>query len=327
MFRVDRAFIILVLAACVGYYCASSLAQDFPSRPVRLIVPYPPGGGTDALARTISKGLYERWRQPVIHDNRPGGDATIGVHLASNAAPDGHTLVMIITTHAVQPSLKTRLPYDLLKDFSPIIRVAEAPSILVVNRSLRVDSVAGLISLAKSKVGQLNFAGTGVGGPAHLAGELFNFLTGVNTVHVPYKGGGPALIDVIGGHVDFMFSTMLAAVSHLQSGRLKGLAVTGSRRSPVVPDLPTVAESGVKGYEFVTWYGVVTRSGTPRPIIDKLYSDIHAIVKAPEVSQSFAAQGAQIVGSGPTEFAAYLDSELKKWARVVKQANIRSTNE
>lgn len=306
---------VVFASLCHG---ASAAGEDFPNRPVRLIVPYPPGGGTDTLGRVISTGLRASWPQPVVHDNRPGGDATIGVRLAAGAAPDGYTMVMIITTHAVHESLKPDLPYKILSDFAPVINVAEAPGVLVAHPSSGLKSVSDLISMAKAKPGQLNFAGTGTGGPAHLSAELLNSIAGMDTVHVPYKGGGPALVALMGGHVHFMISTMPAAVPHVRSGKLNALAVTGSRRSVTLPDLPTVAESGLKGYEFVTWYGVVTRAGTPREIVDKMYTDIHAVIKAPEVSKLFAAQGVQIVGSGPKEFAAYLRAEVQKWERVVR---------
>ena len=315
-----RLTVLMLCALLLG--SRSSSAQEFPARPIRFIVPLAAGGGADVLARVISTKLYERLGKPVILDNRPGGDTTIGVNMAAKAAPDGYTMLLIYSIHAVHPSIKRHLPYDIVKDFSPVIQLAQAPSLVVTNPSLPVTSIRDLINLVKEKPGQLTFAGSGVGGSSHLAGELFNTLAGVKMLHVPYKGSGPGLIDVIGGHVDLMFPTMLAAVPHVRSGKLRALAVTGLRRSPILPELPTVAESGIKDYEFVTWYGVLVPSGTPRPIVNKLYSEIQSIIKTHEVTRVFAVQGAQITGDGPEKFSAYINSEIKKWARIAKEANI-----
>ena len=316
-----RSFLLMLFAWLLAGANNVS-AADFPSGPLRFIVPFPPGGGTDFMARVIGRKLSERWGQPVIIDNRPGGDGIIGVQLASKASPDGYTLAVIILTHAVQPSLKSRLPYDLMRDFAPVIYFADTALVLVTH-ALPVTSIRELIALAKAKPGQLNFAGAGIGGAAHLGGELFNYLAGVKITHIPYKGTGPAIIDVAGGHVNLMFSGISGAMPYLQSGKLRALAVTGSKRVPTLPELPTIAESGVDNYEIVAWYGVVVRSGTPRPIIDKLFAEIHSIISTREVTQLFSDQGAQVVGIGPREFSAFLESEIKKWSRVAKQAGIQ----
>lgn len=310
--------VMVVLLAAYGH----AAAQVFPQRPVRFIVPYSPGGGADALARIITRGLATRWSQPVIIDNRPGGDATIGVQLTAQAPADGHTMVLIITSHAVHPSIK-KLPYDLTRDFAPISNVLEGPAILVVNPSLKVNSVKELISVAKAREGQLNFGAPGVGGPGHLSGIMFNHLAGVKTTHVPYRGASAVITGLLSGEVDFMFATALSGMPHIKSGKVKALAVTGAKRSPIAPELPTMIESGLKNFESVTWYGVLTRAGTPPPLVEKIAADILAVVKTPEATQQLTSQGVEIVGMGPKQFTAYLSSEIKKWAVIAKQANMQ----
>ena len=308
----------------VAFHAMDTFAQDYPNRAVRLIVPYTAGGGTDILARVIGKGLSEKWKQPVVVENKPGGDATIGIDIAAHAEPDGYTLAMVLTTHAVQASLKSGLPYDLLRDFAPITELAEVPSVLVVSNKVNAKSVAELVELARKEPGRLTFAGTGTGGPAHLAAELFNSLAGIKTLHVPYKGGSQALTDLMGAQVDFMFTTALAGLPAIQSGRVKALAVTGARRTSILLDVPTMDEAGVKGYNFVTWYGVVTRKGTPNAIVQKVSADIRDVVNAPEAGQTLAKEGAQVVASSPEVFAQYLDAEVRQWATVVRNANLKS---
>lgn len=308
------------LAALPSAYAA--FAAEFPQRPVRFIVPYPPGGGADSLVRIITKGLATRWNQPIVVDNRPGGDATIGVLLTGQAPADGHTLVLIITSHAVHPSIK-KLPYDLVRDYAPVSNVLEGPAILVTNPALKVNSVKELISLAKARDGQLNFGAPGIGGPGHLSGIMFNSQAGVKTTHIPYKGASAVITGLLSGEVDFMFATVLSGMPHVKSGRVKALAVTSAKRSPIVPELPTMIESGLKDFESVTWYGVLARAGTPTPIVEKIHSDILAVVKTPEVTQTLSAQGVQIIGMPPQQFAAHIKSEIKKWGVVVKQANLQ----
>ena len=308
--------------ACLWTLPPHAIAQNFPSHPLRFIVPFPPGGGTDLMSRIIGKKLSERWEQPVIMDNRAGGDGIIGVEALSKAAPDGYSLAVIILTHAVQPSLHSHMPYDLMRDFAPVIYFANSPLVLVTRATLPVTSVKDLIALAKSRPGQLNFAGGGTGGAAHLGGELFNYLADVRMTHVPYKGTGPAITDLVGGHVDLMFSGVAGAMPHIQSGKLRAIAVSGLKRSPTLPDLPSIAESGVKDYEVVAWYGVVVRAGTPAHVVDKFFKEISNIINTPEVTKLFADLGAQIVGSGPREFSAFLGVEIRKWSQVVKRAGI-----
>ncbi len=297
-------------------------AADFPARPVRFIVPYPPGGGADTLARIVTKGLSARWSQPVVVDNRPGADATIGVHLTAQSPPDGHTMVLIITSHAVHPALR-KLPYDLERDLAPVSNMLEGPAVLVVHPALKVNSVNELIGLAKSREGKLNFGAPGVGGPGHLSGIMFNHLAGVKTTHIPYKGASAVITALVGGEVQFMFATVLSGMPHVASGRLKALAVTSAKRSSIVPELPTMIEAGLDTFESVTWYGVVTRAGTPASVVDKAHADIMAVVKTPDVTRQLMSQGVQIVGMNPAQFSAHLRSEVKKWALIAKQANMQ----
>ena len=297
-------------------------AQEFPARPVRLIIPLAPGGGADVLVRAFSSKLGERWGKPILIDNRPGGDTTIGVNVAAKSPADGYTMLLIYSIHAVHPSIKRNLPYDIVRDFSPVINLAEAPSLLVVHPSLPATSIRNIIAMAKEKPGTLTFAGSGTGGSSHLAGELFNTLAGTKMLHVPYKGAGPAMTDVMGGHVNMIFATMLAAMPHVRSGKLRALASTGKMRSPLLPEIETVAEAGLKDYEFVTWYGLIQPAGTPRAITDKIHSDVLAIINTREVGELYANQGTQVNGDGPDRFAAYIKSEIEKWARVAREAGI-----
>ena len=297
-------------------------AQEFPTHPLRMIVPVSAGGGADVIARVIAKNLQKNLGQPVIVDNRPGADTIIGTQIVATSAPDGYTLLLNYSLVVVQPSLRARLPYDLVKDLAPVINLMEAPSLAAARQSLPVSSIRDLLALAKEHPGKLTYGEGGTGGPSHLAAELFDALDGVKMLRVSYKGSEPALIDLAGGHIDVSFSTIVSAVPFVRSRKVKPLAVTGSKRSPVFPELPTVAEAGVKDYEYVTWYGLFVRAGTPKPIIDRLYSEVRAIIMTNDVAQLFAQQGAQVVGSGPQEFSVYINAELKKWAQVVKQANI-----
>ena len=296
-------------------------AAEFPGHAVRFIVSWTPGGGADSLARLLSKGLTEQWKQPVVVENKPGADATIGIQALTMAPADGYTFAIIITSHAVHPSVRKALPYRFPQDFAGVINMVEAPNLLVVNPNLKVDSVRDLIALGKTR--SLNFGAPGLGGPGHLGGVMFNMMAGIDAVHVPYAGGSPTLTAVMRGDVDFMFTTLLSGLPHAKSGRVKAIAITSANRSPLWPELPTVAESGLKGFELVTWYGIITRAGTPKPIVDRLAKDIAAVLAQPEVTERMAAEGMRVVAAGPDEFDPYLQSEVRRWASVVKQANIQ----
>src|SRR5436190_1683824 len=272
------------LAACV-IFIASLTASDatlgqhdaaqlYPSKPIRLIVPFAAGGGTDLTARAIAQRLTEAWGQPVIVDNRPGANGTIGVDIAAKSAPDGYTLTMISSSHSVNVSLYKNLPYDLVKDLTPITQATTQPYALVVNPSLPVKSVAELIALAKSKPGVLNYGSSGIGGLSHLSGALFAALAHIKLTHIPYKGGAPAMTEVISGQIDMLFSTLLQSHAQIEAGKLRPLAITTAKRSPAAPQLPTMIEAGVPGFEVAGWYGVLAPAGTPAPIVDKLNKDI-----------------------------------------------------
>jgi tripartite-type tricarboxylate transporter receptor subunit TctC len=316
-------FVALVAALCAAAAFAQGPAQGYPNKPIRLIVPVAPGGGTDFTARLIGQKLNDAWGQPVIVDNRPGAAGNIGVEIAAKAVPDGYTLVIPITSFPINPSLYSSLPFDTVKDFSPVVLVTSAPLLLVVNPSLQAKSVSELIALAKAKPGQLNFANSGSGTTAHLAGELFKRMAGVDIVSVAYKGGGPAIIALVGGEVQMYFSTIPAALTQVKAGRLRALAVTSSKRVPQVADVPTVAESGLPGFEVVAWFGLFTPAGTPRPVVQKLNAEIVKILDAPDTRQRLSGDGLIPGGGKPEELGAFLKAEIAKWSKLIKEAGIR----
>ncbi|MBI2318924.1 MAG: tripartite tricarboxylate transporter substrate binding protein, partial [Betaproteobacteria bacterium] len=298
------------------------LAQRYPSKPIRLIVPFPPGGGNDILARIIAPKLTESLGQQIVIDNRPGATGTIGSELAARSAPDGYTLLMVTSsTIAVNPSL-SKLPYDPLNDFAPVTQLAGYQLILVVNPSVPAKSVKELIALAKSKPGQLNYASPGSGTSMHLAGELFNAMAGVDMVHIPYKGSVPGMTDMLGGRVQIGFNTMLSTMPYVKAGKLRALALTSAERSPALPDLPTVAEAGVPGYEATSWYGIVAPARTPKEIITELNTELVKILKMPDIREKLSSQGVEPVTNTPEQFAAYIKAEIAKWAKVIKDRNV-----
>jgi len=307
----------LILLGVVGV----SRAADFPSKPVKFVVSWSPGGGADALARRLAKGLAEKWGQPVIVENKPGADATIGIQSMLQFPADGHTIGLIITSHTVHPSVRKVLPYDLLRDFVGVTNVMEAPNLLVVNPKLPVKNLSELIALGKTR--SLNFAAPGLGGPGHLGGVMFNSMTGLNAMHIPYPGGSPALMGVVRGDADFMFTTMLSGMPQAKSGQVKAIAITSMERSALETEIPTVSESGLKGFELVTWYGIIAKAGTPKHILEKLASDIESVAKSPDVTSFLVKENARVVASSPEKFGLQLKNEVKKWAEIVKQANIQ----
>lgn len=310
----------------IGLLAAVTLpaaAQAYPDRPIRLVVPYAPGGGTDLTSRLIAQRLTERFRQQVIVDNRAGGASNIGAEIVARSTPDGYTLMMAGISFSINTSIFSKLGYDPIRDFDPVSLVATVPLIAVVHPSVPAASIKELIALAKAKPGTLNYASGGTGTANHIAGELFKYMTGTNIVHVPYKGGGPALADVVGGHAQVLFNTMTSTVGFMNSGKLRALAVTGKQRSPGVPNLPTVAEAGVPGYDVGAWFGIVVPKGTPRPIVMKLNDEIVRITRTTEARAQFTAQGAEAVGSTPEDFARHLRIEIDKWAKVAKAAGMR----
>jgi tripartite-type tricarboxylate transporter receptor subunit TctC len=296
----------------------------YPTKPLKMILPFPGGGPTDIVARLAGQKLADALGEAVVIDNRPGGGGVIGAVLAAKAPADGYTLLLGgITTFGVAPSVHKDLPFDPVRDFSPVTMATRQSIMLMVHPSLPVKSVKEYIALAKAQPGQVNYASSGPGGSGHMAGELFRLVTGVNIVHIPYKGAPPALNDLIGGQVQSMFGTMLAAVPQVRAGRIRALAVTGPARAKALPETMTFAEAGWPAYDASSWNGFLVRAGTPRPIVERLNAELVRILKMPAVQERLEADGAEAVPTTPDEFAAFIRAEIAKWAKVVKAANIR----
>jgi len=313
--------LLTILMACA---CSLALAQTYPVKPVKLIIPYPPGGGNDSLGRLIGQKLGEALGQPVVVDNRAGAGATLGTELASKAAPDGYTILLSsITTHALAPALYPKLGYDPIKDFIPLSVIAVAPTVLVVGPHVKATSLQGLIALAKASPGKLTFASGGNGASPHIAGELFRQVAGVELLHVPFRGGGPASLAIMGGDVDMMFDTAASAMPHVKSGKLVALALATPARSPDYPNLQTFAEAGVPGYEFNSWYSLHAPAGTPKPIVDRLRSELATILANPEMRARIKAFGAEPSTISGNDFAQFQQAELSKYIRLIKAANIK----
>jgi tripartite-type tricarboxylate transporter receptor subunit TctC len=319
-----RKWISMVMAAAFGAWCValaeSAIAQDYPTKPVKIVVPYPPGGSSDIAARVVGQKLAEQTGQPFIVENRPGAGGNIGAEAVARSPADGYTLVLATTAHAINPSLFKSIGYRLLEDFTPVSQLTSGPLVIVAHPSLSASTVTELIALAKAKPGELNFASSGNGQSTHLAAELFNSMAGTKMTHVPYKGSAPAIADVMGGQAALMFDTMISAMPHVKSGKLKALAVTSSTRSVAAPDLPTVAESGLPGYEVIAWNGLLAPAGTPKEVIAKLNSEIKKILDQPEIRDRFEGQGFSAESTPPESFAAFLQAEVAKWAKVVKDS-------
>jgi tripartite-type tricarboxylate transporter receptor subunit TctC len=297
-------------------------AQQYPTRPIRLIVPAPPGGSTDLFARVIGTRLGTALGKQVVVDNRPGAGGIVGTDMLAKAVPDGHTIAVVYTTHTVNPSLQRKLPYDPILDFAPITIVASAPLVLVVHPDLPVRSVKDLIDLARSKPLVYGSAGNGSGG--HLSGELLKMMTGIQATHVPYKGAGPAATDVAAGQLHFQFAAQITVQGFVKSGRLRAVAVTSARRAASLPDVPTVAESGLPGFEVINWFGFLAPAHTPPAIVNRLRNEMVTILKLPEVREKLASEGSETVGNTPDEFAAFLKQDIAKWAKVVKAAGMKA---
>jgi tripartite-type tricarboxylate transporter receptor subunit TctC len=313
-----------LLAVCLALLAmVPAAAQQYPAKAVRLLVPFPPGGGTDYTARLIGQRLAEMWGQPVVIENRPGASTTIASEIVARAAPDGYTLIMASVNHTINPSLYAKIPYDTVRDFAPVTIAVTSSYVLVVHPSLPVKSVKELIGLAKARPGQINYASSGSSGPQHLAGELFKLMSNVDLTHVPYKGGGPAVTALVGGHVSVMFSTPVSAMPHLKSARLRALAVTSRERSPAFPDLPSIAETALPGYEAVTWWGILAPARTPRDIITKLHADVVRALQHPDTKVRLAAEGVNASGISPDAFAKLIDDEILKMAKIVRAANVK----
>ena len=316
-------FIAALFAVSQGAFGAAA-APDYPTKPIRFIVAQPPGGQNDLQARAITQKLSERWGQQVVIDNRGGAGGMIGFEIAARAAPDGYTLAMgSISTLAVIPNLNPKLAYQPLKDFAPVTLVSTSPYMVVVPPSLPVKSIKELVALAKAQPTKLSYASSGNATGIQLATELFKSMAGISMTHVPYKGGAPATTALIGGEVQVMFNNAITSVPHIKSGRLRALAVTGAKRSAILPDLPTIAELGYPGYEADSWQGVVTIAGTPRAIVSKLHRELVDIIRLPDISEFLTSQGNEIAASTPEQFSAYISTELAKWSKVIKEAGLR----
>jgi tripartite-type tricarboxylate transporter receptor subunit TctC len=312
------------LLAALGLACAIPAHAQYATKPVRLIVPFPPGGGSDTLARLVSPKLGEALQQPVIVENRPGGGTNIGAEIAAKAPADGYTLLMGNISHAINASLYSKLGYDLVRDFAPVTLLASTPNIVVVHPSVPVKSVQELVALAKARPGQLDYASAGSGSSSHLAGELFGMMTGARMTHVPYKGGGPAVAALLGGQCSVGFATTPSVLAQVRSGKLRALAVTTAQRSPSTPELMTLAEAGVPGYEAGTWYGFLVPTGTPGEIVARLNAETLKLLKASDTRGRLETAGLDVIGSTPEQFGSYIRSEIEKWAKVVKVSGARA---
>jgi tripartite-type tricarboxylate transporter receptor subunit TctC len=316
--------LLLLIAALIA--CGAALdapAQAYPTRPVRLIVPFAPGGGTDIIARLVAQELTQTWGQTVVVDNRGGSGGIIGTNLAVKSTPDGYTMVLCSLGVSYAPALYSRLPYSTEKDLLPVSLVATQPFVYVVTPSLGVNSMKELIALAKSKPGQIRYGSGGAGGSSHLGTELLRTMTGIELVHVPYKGTGPALTAMLAGEIQVQLIGISSVVPHMKTGRMRALAVSGAKRSAAAPEVPTVAESGVAGYAFDVWYGMLFPAGTPRAIVGKVNADINRVLKSAALAQRFAAVGLEPSGNSAEAFANMLRAEIAKWRKVVREANIK----
>lgn len=311
----------LILAAIASSGLA--FGQAYPAKAVRMLVPFPPGGGTDYTARLIGQKLSEIWAQPMVIENRPGASTTIASEIVARAVPDGYTLIMASVNHTINPSLYAKIPYDTIKDFAPVTVAVTASYVFVVHPSLPVKSVKELIALARAKPGQFNYASSGSSGPQHLAGEFFKLMSGADLTHVPYKGGGPAVMALLGGHVSVMFSTPVSAMPHIKADRLRALAVTSLARSAAFPDLPTISEAALPGYEAVTWWGILAPARTPSEVVTKIHGDVVRVLQTADTRSRLAAEGVNPSGNSPDQFSQMIRDEIVKMQKIVKAANVK----
>ena len=308
----------ILLAAGAGW------GQPYPAKPIRMIVAFAPGGIADFAARSVSQRLTTVLGVPVVVENRPGAGGITGAEVVARSAPDGYTLLVTSISHTINPSVRKNLPFDAQRDFTPVTLITDAPNLLVVHPSLPAKSVKELIALARARPGQISYASSGTGTSTHLSGELFKAMTRADIVHVPYKGGGPAVVDLVGGHVQMMFSTLPSVLQQVRAGKLRGLAVTGGRRFAAASEFPTMIESGLRGYEVSGWSGLFAPAGTPREAVTRLASEIGKILRAPDLKERFSIQGAEPVGNAPDVFAAFVGSEIARWKKVVEFSGARA---
>ncbi len=312
-----------VLMAVVGSVDAQ---QAYPSKPIRFIVPFPPGGSTDPMARMVAEKLAERWGRPVIVENRPGGNTIIGTEAAAKAPPDGYTILLASPPFVINPSLLPSLPYDSIKDFDAVATISKSSIVLVIHPSVPANTLQEFIALAKSRPGQLNYASAGSGGILNLAGELFNTMSGAKVQHIPYKGSGALMSDLIGGQVQLSFQIPISVISHIRSGKLRPVAITCEDRSSVLPEVPTFTEAGLPGYNARAWFGIVAPAGTPRTIVGMLSGEIRKILTAPDIRKKLSSQGMDPLISTPEEFAALIKTDVAQYAKIIKEANIKAEN-
>lgn len=316
---------LLAAAALVALAPLAGIgAEPFPGKQVRFVVPYPPGGPLDTVARLLGQKVSASIKHPVVIDNVPGAGGNIGAGVVARAAPDGYTILMgAVATHAINPTLYSTIPYNAEKDFIAVTQLASTPNVLVVNNAIEANSVAEFIKLAKSKPGKLNFGSGSTGSAGHLAGELFKTMAGVDMAHIPYKGAAGAMQDLIGGRVDLMFDNLASSLSQVKGGRVRALAVTTPKRTKLAPELPTIAESGLPGFDISTWFGIFVPAGTPRPVVDRLHAEFTRALAAPDVREKMLALGAEPVGSTPEQFTAYVKAEAAKYAKLVRTSGAK----
>ncbi len=321
-----RILCAVLLVACASVQAqtpATSSGQTYPVKPIRIVVPFAPGGGADIIARILGQKMTDKWGQQVVVDNRAGASGNIGNELVARAVPDGYTLLMASSALAINPSVFKRVSYDAVRDFAPITQPVLLPNILVVHPSLPVKTVKDLIALAKSRPGQISYASAGAGTGTHLAAEMFKIMAGVDMVHVPYKGGGAVIGDLLGGQVALTFATLPSVMPYVKAGRLRAVAMTTSRRWPGLADVPTIAESGFPGFEISTWIGLLAPAGTPKEVVGKLHDEVVRILKLPDIRERIEGLGMEPVGDTPDQFAQYIRSEITKYAKIVKQSGAR----
>ena len=316
-----RTLLASLAVAAAGALPLGALAQNFPTKPITIIVPFSAGGTTDILARIVGQGLTTELGQSVVVDNKPGAGGNIGGSLAAKATADGYTLFMgTVGTHAINQSLYKKMPFDPVKDFAPLSRVATVPNLLVAHPSQPFKTVKEMIAYAKANPGKITFGSPGSGASPHVAGELFKSMTGTDLLHIPYKGSAPAMTDLLGGQTSVMFDNMPSAIQHVRSGKLRPIAVTTAKRSPELPDVPTIAEAGVPGYEATSWFGMFAPAGTPKPVLDKLHAALIKVLNQADVKKKIAEQGGDVVAETPAQFAAFIQAESVKWGKVVKES-------
>jgi len=319
---IERAALAALFALAAG---AAAAQANYPAKAIRYVVPFPAGGPLDIVARAIGQELTKAWNQPVIIDNRPGAGGNIGADLVAKAPADGYTILMgAVSTHAINVTLYSKLPYDPIRDFAPVTLITSVPNVLVVHPSLPVKTVKDLIALAKARPGQLNYASGSTGSAGHLAGELFDSMAGVQMTHIPYKGAAPAVIDLIAGHVSLMFDNLSSALPNIKAARVRAVAVTTLKRSPLLADLPTISESGLRGFDVSTWFGIFAPAGTQPDIVVKLNTEIVRILHTGEMRERLATLGAEPVGNKPDEFAAFIRTEIQKYAKVIKASGAKA---